>query len=208
MERIIRVLLVAVAIIVAIPVQAQVKFGVTGGLNMPTKMAKTWKYKLDTGGYTGYFIGPMVEYGTSLEGLAFDGALTYSEKGHKIEGETFKRTGLEVPLNIKYSYDFGRIFGLYANAGPGLFFNFNSSDPLTINNVTGEMQYQSFEVSLHVGGGIRLYKHLQIGASYSAPCMKSAKAYVEGTHTGTAWTSIKNKSYRTRVWQVSATYIF
>ena len=78
MKKIFSVLMVAVALMMAAPAQAQlIKFGVKGGLNMS---------KLDANGIksdntTGFFIGPMAEFTLPIIGLGVDGALMYSQRG-------------------------------------------------------------------------------------------------------------------------------
>jgi len=210
MKKNISILTVAILTAIAIPSQAQVKFGVKGGLALPTDLAQTWENKVGSGNYTGYFIGPMVEVGTRIEGLSFDGAVMYSEKGHKLQGDTYKQAGIEVPLNVKYTYDLNQTIGFYAAVGPYVFYNFNSEDELTIGAYTGEISYKKVEAGGNFGLGIKLFKHLQVGANYNVPFMQTAQAKISGHKNdySNAWGVLKGKSYKTRTWQISVAYIF
>lgn len=209
MKKIISVLMVVVALAVAVPTQAQIKFGVKGGLNLANSLSDTWKDKANADNYTGFFIGPMVDITIPIVGLGVDGALMYSQKGNKLEGETFKQQGLEIPVNLKYSFGLGSLASIYFAAGPSFFFNFKSDDDLTIDNVKGKLNYKNSEVALNLGAGVKLLKHLQVGINYNMPFTDSAKADIDNGNIGdTSWDAIRGKSFKTKVWQVSVAYIF
>ena len=116
MKKIVSVLMVVVALMVATPAQAQlIKFGLKGGVDMT---------KLDMDGLksdntTGFFIGPMAEVTLPIVGLGIDGAAMFAQRG---KGD-FKQQGLEIPLNLKYTIGAGSMLGLYLAAGPDFFFN-------------------------------------------------------------------------------------
>lgn len=209
MKKIISVLIVVVAVAVAMPAQAQIKFGVKGGLNLANSLSDTWKDKANADNYTGFFIGPMIDINIPIVGLGLDGALMYSQKGNKLEGETFKQQGLEVPVNLKYSFGLGSLASIYLAAGPGFFFNFKSDDDLTIDDAKGKLSYENAEVALNLGAGVKLFKHLQVGVNYNMPFTDSAKADIDnGSIANAGWDAIKGKSFKTKVWQVSVAYIF
>ena len=98
MKKILSVLVVAVALMMAAPVQAQlIKFGVKGGLNMSKLDFKADNLKEFNDNSTGFFIGPMAEFTLPIIGLGIDGALMYSQRG---KGE-LKKQGVEIPVNLK-----------------------------------------------------------------------------------------------------------
>jgi len=209
MKRIISVLVVAISLSMIMPAQAQIKLGVKGGLNLASTLSDAWKDKANADNYTGFFIGPMVDITIPIVGLGIDGALMYSQKGNKINDQTMKQQGLEIPLNLKYSFGLGSLASLYLAAGPSFFFNMGSDDKLTFNNVEGSLRYKKSEVAINLGAGLKLFKHLQVGVNYNMPFTDSAKADVSGgADIGDVWTVLKGKSYKTKVWQVSVAYIF
>lgn len=209
MKKMIRVLIVVVAVAITMPVQAQIKLGVKGGLNLANSLSDTWKEKANADSYTGFFIGPMVDITIPIVSLGIDGSLLYSQKGNKLDGETFKQQGLEIPVNLKYYFGLGSLASVYLAAGPSFFFNFKSDDDLTLQNVTGKLNYKNAEVALNLGIGVRLFKHLQAGVNYNMPFTDSAKADIDSGGTiGAAWDAIKGKSFKTKMWQVSVAYIF
>lgn len=61
---------------------------------------------------TGFFFGPMAEITIPVIGLGVDGALLYSQKGDKMEGLDMKQSGLDIPVNLKYSIGLGSMLGI------------------------------------------------------------------------------------------------
>lgn len=199
MKKIFNVVMVAVALMMVIPVQAQlIKFGVKGGLNM-SKIDWKGGYEGNKDNTTGFFIGPMAEITLPVVGLGFDGALMYSQRG---KGEV-KEQGLEIPVNLKYTIGLGSFAGIYLAAGPDFFFNFkdiNLEDIISINGkpTTPEtINSKKSQVALNLGAGLKLLKKLQVGITYQIPMGDSFELGNLGKGVG-----------KTKTWQVSAAYIF
>lgn len=199
MKKIFNVVMVAVALMMVIPVQAQlIKFGVKGGLNM-SKIDWKGGYEGNKDNTTGFFIGPMAEITLPVVGLGFDGALMYSQRG---KGEV-KEQGLEIPINLKYTIGLGSFAGIYLTAGPDFFFNFkdiNLEDIISINGkpTTPEtINSKKSQVALNLGAGLKLLKKLQVGITYQIPMGDSFELENLGKGVG-----------KTKTWQVSAAYIF
>ena len=76
MKKLFSVLMVAVALMMAAPAQAQIfKFGLKGGMNF-SKLdtdVKSWYDAKENS--TGFFVGPMAEITLPIIGLGIDGAL-------------------------------------------------------------------------------------------------------------------------------------
>lgn len=193
---------------VALPAQAQIKLGVKGGLNLASSLSDAWNDKTNTDNYTGFFIGPMVDVTIPIIGLGVEGALMYSQKGNKIEGQTLKQQGLEIPVNLKYSIGLGSLASIYLAAGPSFFFNMKSDDRFSWKDAEGAIRYKNSELALNFGAGVKLLKHLQVGVNYNMPLTDSAKAKVDQEDVTGIWGAINGKAYKTKVWQVSVAYIF
>ena len=188
MKKVFSVLMVAVALMMAAPAQAQlIKFGLKGGMNFTeidmSGSADWWEDKT-----TGFFVGPMVEVTIPLIGLGVEGSVLYSQRG---KGAT-KQQGVEVPLNLKYSIGLGSMFGIYLAAGPDFYFNFKDFGDTINGGHTPEKK--STQVAINVGTGLKLFRRLQIGANYQIP-VSNAYEWQDG--------EIKMKG-----WQTSLTYIF
>lgn len=198
MRKVVGLLIIVLSLGVIAPAQAQINWGVKGGLNLGTSLSGAWKDAGNTDNYTGFFIGPTMEFKVPLIGVGVDGSLLYSQKGNKLAGKSLKQQGLEVPLNLKYSFGLSSLASIYLAAGPSFFYNFNSDDKFG----DAVVDYESWETSLNLGFGVRLLKKIQVGANYNMPLSDSGKV-----HASNLWNG-KSKSYKTKIWQVSMTYWF
>lgn len=180
MKKVFSVLMVAVALMMAAPAQAQlIKFGVKGGLNMTKLDAEGLK----SDNSTGFFIGPMAEITLPIVGLGVDGAVMFSQRGK----DEFKQQGLEIPVNLKFSFGLGSMLGAYVAAGPDFFYNFKD---LKIEG--GEAK--KAQVALNLGAGVKLLRKLQVGLNYQIPMGNSFE--------------IENVDIKNKTWQVSLAYMF
>ena len=194
MKKMISALLVAICLVMAMPAQAQLKFGVKGGLNLAK--ADFNKSDLKTDNFTGFFIGPMAELTIPIVGLGVDGALLFSQRGIKLDGQSEKENGLEIPVNLKYTIGLGSLLGIYVAAGPDFYFNFAKDKSLGQNL---NLNRKNAQVGINLGAGVKLLKHLQVGFNYNVPLGDSLT--VEDATTALF-------SSKTKVWQVSAAYLF
>lgn len=191
MKKIIGVLMIAVCIGMAIPAQAQINFGVKGGLNLSKASLSDVPGNFKKDNFTGFFIGPMAEFNIPIVGLGVDASLLFAQRGIKVSeaGDeiTIKQNGIDIPVNLKYNIGLGSLVGIYLAAGPDFYFDFEKK--------TG-IDKKKAEVGINVGAGVKLLNHLQVGANYNIPLGDTAD--IKGT----------NGSYKTKTWQVSVAYIF
>ena len=194
MKRIISVLLVAVCIGMAMPAQAQLKWGVKGGVNVAKVTFDDKLLKSDN--MAGFFIGPMAEFTIPVVGLGIDGSLLFSQKGIKADNDAVKQYGLDIPVNLKYNIGLGSLLGIYLAAGTDFYFDFKG-------NENGYDKRRAM-VGVNVGAGLKLIKHLQIGFNYNIPLGKSGDVtWKDGVSS-----VFKADSYKTKTWQISAAYLF
>ena len=195
MKKVFAVIMVAVCCMaMAMPVQAQVKFGVKGGLNL-AKMdvdLKAWGNLTENS--TGFFIGPMVEATVPLIGIGVDGAVMYSQRGK----EESKQQGLEIPINLKYTIGLGDMAAIFLAAGPDMFFNFKDVKN-GIDNFGNIIKEKKAVFGLNLGAGVKLVNHLQIGLNYQIGLGDSFKINdAQG----------KKVSNKFNTWQLSLAYMF
>ncbi|GAA6462167.1 MULTISPECIES: porin family protein [Bacteroides] len=196
MKKIFGALMIAVCIGMAMPAQAQIHFGVKGGLNLSKASFSNVSENFKKDNFTGFFIGPMAEFNIPIVGLGVDAALLFAQRGIKVsegnEDYTVKQNGIDIPVNLKYTIGLGSMAGIYFAAGPDFYFDFAGNK--TIEGVKTDKK--KAEVGINVGAGVKLLNHLQVGANYNIPLGDTAK--FEGI----------DGSYKTKTWQVSVAYIF
>ena len=121
MKKILSILMVITCLGMAMPTQAQIKFGLKGGLNITTLTFSDDVFKGDN--RTGFFIGPMAEFTIPVIGLGVDVAALYNQAKGKADyyeerasqNETLKT--FEIPVNLKWSFGMGSTLGAYIAAG-------------------------------------------------------------------------------------------
>lgn len=193
MKKFIGILIVTLSLGMVMPAQAQIKFGVKGGLNMSELDVKNGPTSDNT---TGFYVGPMAEVTLPLIGLGIDGALMYSQRGK----DDWKQQGIEIPVNLKYTFGLGSLFGIYLAAGPDFFFNFKD-----IKVGGGDLvSTKKTQVGLNLGGGLKLLRHLQVGVNYQIPL---GDTFSWDSVVGGIGDELKG-SGKTKTWQVSVAYIF
>lgn len=176
----------------AIPAQAQIHFGLKGGIDVSKMTFSSDLLKGDN--RTGFFIGPMLDFTVPVVGVGVDVAALYSQSGLKAndefsESETLK--SIEVPINLKWTIGLGSTLGVYLAAGPQ--FGFSLNDKLWDN-----IEAKKCAVSVNIGAGVKLVQHLQIGVNYNIGASKLANVIAEGFET----------NIRKNAWQVSLAYLF
>ena len=128
MKKIFGALMIAMCIAMAMPAQAQIHFGVKGGLNLSKASFSNVSENFKKDNFTGFFIGPMAEFNIPVVGLGVDASLLFAQRGIKIsdggEEATVKQNGLDIPVNLKYNIGLGSLVGLYVAAGPDFYFDF------------------------------------------------------------------------------------
>lgn len=145
----------------AVPSQAQIHAGLKGGLNLSKVSTNRDVFKGDN--KTGWFLGPMVEFKIPVIGAGFDVAVVYSER--ELDGVDYEDAMLksvEIPINIKWSYGFSDMFGVFFAFGPQFGFNVGHREHDYM-----DYQLKDSYTSFNVGAGVKLLSHLQIGVNYN-----------------------------------------
>lgn len=213
MKKIFALALVALGMMIANPAQAQIKFGLKGGLNI-TDMSMDSKV-LDASNRTGFFIGPSVKFTLPVVGLGIDASALYDQREAKLKGEVdgyeadlntkVKQQAINIPVNLRYTFGLGDIAGVYLAAGPQ--FGFNVGDKNFDMLKAANYKLKSTNFSVNVGAGVTLINHLEIGFNYNIACGKTG----EVTGKSVATETIKNlldSEGKSNAWQISAAYYF
>lgn len=188
--------------------QAQVKFGVKGGLNV-TSM-KLSKDIVDKSNQAGFFIGPTVKFTLPVVGLGIDAAALYDQRSAEVGSEKIKQQSIQVPVNLRYGFGLGSTAGIYIFAGPQFGFNvgdksFTSLDAAT--NTASNWTLKSSNLSANVGLGLMLLNHLQVSANYNIAIGKTGDFNVLKA-TGSAIGDAITGDTKANAWQIAIAYFF
>jgi len=203
MKKIFTTLLMFVALMTVTTANAQVKFGLKGGLNV-TNMSFS-KDVVAKDNQTGFFVGPTLKFTIPVVGLGVDVAALYDQRDAKIvdesNSEKISQKSINIPINVRYNIGLGSMAGVYVAAGPQ--FGFNVGDK-SFGNLTDGSNYKlkDSNFSVNLGAGVTLLSHLEIGFAYNIAIGKTGEVTVkDGAEAITS-------NSRSNAWQVSAAYYF
>lgn len=201
MKKIFTAMLFAAAMMTATVAQAQVKFGLKGGLNV-TNMSFSQDVA-DKSNRAGFFVGPTVKVGIPLAGLGVDAAVLYDQREAEAEGLTVKQRSINVPINLRYNIGFSSLVGAYIAAGPQFGIAVGDKSFKWDDETSYDISNTNF--SINVGAGVTLLSHLEVGFTYNIACGKTGEVNVWNA-AGSTWEQVTKG--RANAWQVSAAYYF
>ena len=194
MKKLFSTLMVIACLALAIPAQAQIKFGVKVGLNV-SKLHLS-KETLSSDNRAGFFVGPTAEFTLPLLGLGIDGSVLYNQFGVDSEEGTSTKKSIEIPINLRWTVGFSSLVGAYVAVGPQ--FGFNVGDRW-FDEVC---EFKKNTTSFNVGAGLKLLGHLQVGANYNFALKDNGKI-----HSGDI-EDLTTIGFKQNTWQVSVAYLF
>lgn len=192
--------------------EAQVKFGIKGGLNV-TSMSLDSKV-LDAENRAGFFIGPTLKFTLPVVGLGIDASALYDQREAKAKAEVegaevesnFKTQSVNIPINVRYGFGLGSTASIFLFAGPQFGFNVGDKNQSIFKDM-GEWRLKSSTFSVNVGVGAMLLSHLQLSANYNIACGKTGDMTVSKALGDTAQ-ELLSKNGRTNAWQIGLAYYF
>lgn len=178
------------------------RFGVKAGVNLAN--ASFNMDALQTSNFTGFQVGPVIELGIPFIGV--DIAALYSQQGLKFKFDDTnleqKESRLDVPVNLKLKFGLGGLGG-FLSAGPYASFKLSGDDfsVKSVDKAVYDFKNKDFGAGINVGGGIELFRHLQIGVNYRIGITDDYKSFdmVEDS---------KELKGKIRIWSITATYLF
>ena len=192
--------------------QAQVKFGLKGGLNVTSMRLNSEVFDADN--QTGFFIGPTVKFTLPIVGLGIDASALYDQRDAKITVEDngasveskIKNQSINIPINLRYGVGLGSTASVYLFAGPQFGFNVGDKNQSLFQDM-GEWRLKSSTFSVNVGLGAMLLSHLQISANYNIACGKTGETTVSSALGELAQSAAKKRG-RANAWQIGLAYYF
>jgi hypothetical protein len=223
----------AVAMFTAATAQAQIKFGVKGGLNL-TSMSTSGNLtnNFDKSNRAGFFVGPLVRVQLPITGLAVEAAALYDQRSSDItyyeinnvggysylipNETTITQKSIVIPINARFTFGLGSLLGVFINAGPQFGFNlgkdtydldaWKSDFNAQWNSVSDQFQLKKSNFSVNVGAGVKV-KKLEVGVNYNIAMGKTAE--IKGMSAyDFGHGLIDNAKVKTNAWQVYAAIVF
>lgn len=211
MKKVLSIVFLVAAMLFAANANAQIKFGLKGGLNV-TSMSFSEEV-FDASNKTGFFVGPMVKVTVSIVGLSFDAAALYDQKEADVkytgtEGElgkvNVKQQSINIPVNVRYGFGLSSLANIFLFAGPQWGINVGNKNFKWNESSSYSLKKSNF--SVNVGAGVTLLNHLQVSANYNIACGKSADASLSKALDAVA-NAGKDKSHNNS-WQIALGYWF
>ena len=193
--------------------QAQVKFGLKGGLNVTNMSLNSEVFDADN--QTGFFIGPTVKFTLPIVGLGIDASALYDQRDAKVKVEEgdgasveskIKNQSINIPINLRYGVGLGSTASIYLFAGPQFGFNVGDKNQSLYKDLA-QWRLKSSTFSVNVGLGAMLLSHLQISANYNIACGKTGETTVSEA-LGTTAQEVFSKRGRANAWQIGLAYYF
>ena len=198
MKKIFTAIMFMAAMMVAIPANAGLNFGIKGGYNITNFSFSENVIAKDN--QQGFFIGPSLKIGIPVLPIGFEIAALYDQRDAKLEVEKISQKSINIPINVRYELGLGDMAGIYVAAGPQ--FGFNIGDKKFSFSNANDYKMKDSNLSLNLGAGIRLVSHLEIGFNYNIALGKTG----EFNEVDGAKNFLGNG--KANAWQISAAYYF
>lgn len=203
----------AMLLMTATAMNAQISFGLKGGLNVTSVDFSNLQNNIDPANQCGFYVGPTVKFSLPVVGLGVDGSVFYNQRVSKlssdnatVESETIKHQTLSIPLNLRYQIvGIGDTGGLFLFTGPQFDFNIGDKNPI---KEAKEWKFKDSDFSWNVGLGVMVLNHLQVNANYNIGLSKTSDIKA-GTVTNALLDLAGIKSgAKENTWQIGLAYWF
>lgn len=205
-KNILSLAVIVAALTFALPSQAQIKFGIKGGLNVDNVSLKNLSSNFDGKNRTGFFAGVTADVTIPLAGLGADAALLYDNRVIGIEKDGIEANKtlhyVSLPINVKYTIGFSSLASVYLATGPQFSWNVGDRNWKPAG-ITEDWELKSSEFSWNVGCGVTALKHVRVGYNYNIALGNTAEFDAATTALNGVKGKLKNNTH-----QISLTYLF
>lgn len=199
-----KTLLVILALVMTLSASAQDKkllnWGVEAGMNFNSLSFDNKMF--DGGNRAGFFVGPKLKVNVPFLGFGADAAVLYSMNSAKCSvggfSESRNLSYLEIPLNLRYSFGL-KVLSIYVATGPQ--YNICLSGISSVKELFGYgiKDFSRSSWGWNVGAGVELFKHLQVGVTYTIPISDISVSAIVGA---------MNENFKQKTVKVRLAYFF
>ena len=190
-------LVALLAILSALPGWSQVKFGVRGGLSLGK--LRFDRNIVNSDNRVGYSAGLLLDLNIPVVGVGIEASVMYTYRNNRLTDNerTYKRHYIDIPVYARYRMELRGVEHVVAPiffTGPNISVLFNENAPVNYKN---SKTYLSWDV----GGGVDLFRHLRLTATYGLGMSKAMKV-INREYNG------QQVVGKDRYWTLSAAYLF
>lgn len=206
MKKIFTTLVIAATMLMALPAQAQFKFGVRAGANLVNmKFSGDFVNNLGKENRAGFYIGPTIKFTVPIVGLSMDASALYDQRSTEITSETETQSvisrQLAIPVNVRYGWGLGSVADIFVFAGPQVAFNFSKDKFFGAT----DWKWKESNFSVNVGLGCTILSHVELKVNYNIACGKTGDATLWNATKDAVVGTVKSK---TNSWQLGMAYYF
>ena len=140
-------------------IDAQVRFGIKGGVNFENFNYKHAREELTIDNSIGWQAGALLQFKIPVVGMGVQPELLYTVRKAEVDNKSNSVHYFEVPLNVQWGFDLV-IIRPYVMAGP--YFGY----AVQFNGDVFKSHIDKFDWGVGLGAGVELWK-FQLGARYS-----------------------------------------
>ena len=192
-------LAVLLATVLSLPMAAQVRLGVRGGITIGEMRFD--RDIIDSDNRVGYTGGLVLDLNIPVIGLGVEASAMYSHRDDRYrlsdDYQVFKRHYFDFPIYARYKLSLPnveRIIAPYIYTGPCFSVLFSENAPDSYDN-------SKTVLSWDVGAGAELFRHLRLSATYSLGISR-AMEYIDRDYSGDR---VHGKD---KHWTINAAYLF
>lgn len=182
------------ALMMSVPAQAQVKFGVRGGVNLTNMKFSEGVFGAEN--RAGFYVGPTVKFQLPIVGLGIDASALYDQRQARVtadEGSSILTSKtIAIPVNARYGWGSASMVNVFLFAGPQVAFN--------VSKDKENYEWKKASLSINVGLGCTLFTHYEIRANYNIACTKNGESIID-------YKNVK-ESTKYNSWQIGVGYYF
>lgn len=199
--------IIVLAAAFALPSQAQVKFGLKGGLNATTMTMSDDNLKEGITNKSGFFIGPTVKFTLPIVALGVDASVLYDQREARLKAtdEKLKQQSVQIPINLRAGFGLGDVANVFVFLGPQFGFNVGGD---TENNSVKDWSLKTACISGNIGIGLMLANHFQITGNYNICFTNSAKYKIYTYDASGSTLTPEDVNVKNHAWQIALAYYF
>ena len=178
--------------------QAQLKFGLTGGLNVSSVRLNSSVF--DGSNRAGFHVGPTLEFTLPLGWLGLEISALYDTykvamEGADENGNLTKPSStlryVDVPLNVNAGFCLGSFAKIFISTGPQIAFSLGDSKILDY-----KYDLKNSLFSWNAGLNVRLFKHYQVGYTYNVGIGNTAELSAKDVNPLKLSEKLKNSTHK------------